>query len=174
MNASNRENLVTCPVTVKTSATGDNATVVTLGQMQDGKFVAFTHDDTNNVVFVGVSEGNAVINRMIGIDYAEVVELFTRAVNNRTRQRNYFRLYNQMLLNEISEEDFYATIENDEDDYVIEELETPSKERLLHALKLSKNIKDVNNSEDFSNLFSFDSVETDKQLANIKEDACIQ
>ena len=79
-----------------------------------------------------------------------------------------------MLLNEISEEDFYATIENDEDDYVIEELETPSKERLLHALKLSKNIKDVNNSEDFSNLFSFDSVETDKQLANIKEDACIQ
>ena len=142
--------------------------------LRDGKFVAVSNDSDNNVVFAGVSEGNAVINRMIGLDYEEVVELMTKAVNNRTRQRNYFRLYSQMCDGEITEEEFYNTIETNEDDYVVEESEIPTKERLMHALKLIKGLKDVKSSEDISTLFSFDSAETDKKLEEIDAYGCLQ
>jgi len=169
MNTFNTEELKS-PIIVKASV---NGTTVMRGEMQDGEFVAVSHDDSNNIVFAGVGE-ETVINRMMGVDIENLIELLVRAVNNRTRQRNYFRLYGQMLENEISEDDFYQKIEENEDDYVIEEIEKPSKERLLQALDLSRKIKDVNSSEDLSDLFSFDSFETDKQLTNIEKYACVQ
>ena len=161
------------PVTVRVTATENNMPIFTTGILKDGKFIA-TNDDSGNVVFAGVSEGNAIIDRMMGIDYAELSELMTKAVNNRTRQRNYFRLYSQMLEGEISEDQFYKLIEENEDDFVVEEEEIPTKERLMHALRLSKGIKNVDSSEDLSNLFSFDSIETDKQLAEIEAHGSLQ
>ena len=161
------------PVTVRLTATWSNTPIFTSGILKDGKFIA-TNDDSGNVVFAGVSEGNAIINRMLGIDYAELSELMTKAVNNRTRQRNYFRLYSQMLEGEISEDQFYKLIEENEDDYVVEETEIPTKERIMHALRLSQGIKNVDSSEDLSDLFSFDSVETDKQLAEIEAHGSLQ
>ncbi len=154
--------------------TGNDTITLSIGQMKDGKFAAVSHDEGKNIIFVGVSEGNSVIHRMLGENDEEMVKLLTRAVNNRTRQRNYFRLYNQMLLNEISEEDFYKTIEENEDDYIVEELDSPSKEQLFLALRLSRNIKDVNNSEDLADLFSFNSVTTDQQLKVFEDYGCIQ
>lgn len=148
-------------------------TIVNVGQMQDGFFVSMQPCNGNNVYFAGISYGSSVISRMIGFNQSEIIELFTRAVNNRTRQRNYFRLQNSMLEGLISEDEFYKTIEENEDDYVVEELEEPSKERLLHAMYLSKCIKDVNNSEDLSTLFSFGSETTDNELKKIEVDGCL-
>lgn len=155
----------TCIVEGKPNEFGQ---VVIEGQMKDGAFVALQQDGNGNVVFSGVSEGMSVINRMIGTDYSEMVELLTRAVNNRTRQRNFFQLENTMLEGMISEDDFYKRIEDNEDDYVVEEIEQPSLERVYNALLLSQSIKDVNNSEDFATLFSFESISTDKQLKEIE------
>ena len=105
---------------------------------------------------------------MIGTDYRVMLDLMTRAVNNRTRQRNYFQLQSSMLEGLISEDEFYKRIEENEDDYVVEEMEQPSLERVYDALFLSQNIKDVNNSEDFATLFSFDSISTDKELEKLE------
>lgn len=153
---------------VEQQRTGDTYPQVTMCTMRDGAFVAMQPANSGNVVFAGVSQGTNVINRMVGTDYAEMVDLLTRAVNNRTRQRNYFRLQNNLLEGLISEDDFYKEIEEKEDDYVIEEMEAPSPERLRHALILSQGIKDVLNSEDLSSLFSFSSEATDHELKKIE------
>lgn len=52
-------------------------------------------------------------------DYKRLTELLINAVNNRTRQRNYFRLYCQLLENEITEKEFDKEIDDNEDEYVI-------------------------------------------------------
>ena len=176
MTALKLERTESLPITVKMTSTGygNDASTLFSGNLKDGKFVAVSHEDGSNVVFAGVSEGNAVINRMIGLEYEETVELMIRAVNNRTRQRNYFRLYGRMRDGEITEEEFYSAIENNEDDYVVEESEMPTKERLMLALSLCRGMKDVKSSEDVSTLFSFDSSETDRQLEEIDAYGCLQ
>ena len=159
---------------VEQQRTGEAYPTVTMCQMQDGAFVAVKPSDNDNVFFAGISQGSSVISRMVGVDYAEMVELFTRAVNNRTRQRNYFRLQNELLEGLISEDDFYKEIEEKEDEYVVEEKETPSPKRLCHAMILSQGIKDVQNSEDLSTLFSFSSEATDSELKKIVSDGSLQ
>lgn len=145
---------------------------ITFGKMEDGAFISI-QSENNNVFFAGISKGSSVINRIIGVNYEEMMELLIRAVNNRTRQRNFFRLYNNMLEGIITEEVFYKTIEENEDDYVVEEIEVPTKERLGHALYISKSIKNVDNSEDLSTLFSFSSEVTDSELKMIETNGCI-
>lgn len=141
---------------------------ITLGKMDDGVFVAVQQVNNQNVYFAGISKGSSVLNRMIGMNYADIKELLIRAVNNRTRQRNFFRLQNEMLEGLISEEDFYKTIEENENDYVIEELEEPTKKRLYCAMYLCQGIMDIKNSEDLASLFSFSSEITDKELKMIE------
>lgn len=142
--------------------------VIMTGQMKDGVFVAMQEDGVGNIVFSGVSEGMSVINRMIGTDYSEMLDLMIRAVNNRTRQRNFFQLQASMFEGQISEDEFYKKIEENEDDYVVEELDSPNMEKVYNALLLSQRIKDVNTSEDFATLFSFDSIVTDKELEKLE------
>jgi hypothetical protein len=161
-------------VYVEQSRSDEVSPTVTMCQMQDGAFVAVKPSDNGNVFFAGISQGSSVISRMVGADYAEMVELLTRAVNNRTRQRNYFRLQNNLLEGIISEDDFYKEIEEKEDEYVVEEMESPSPERLRHAMILSQGIKDVQNSEDLSTLFSFSSEATDFELKKIESDGSLQ
>lgn len=52
-------------------------------------------------------------------DYKRLIELLINAVNNRTRQRNYFRLYCQLLAGNITRKNFDNEINNNENDYVI-------------------------------------------------------
>lgn len=163
-----KTNTISASFTVKGKYNNLGQVIIT-AQMKDGAFVALQQSDgSGNVVFSGVSEGMSVINRMIGTDYGDMLDLMTRAVNNRTRQRNFFQLQNSMLEGLISEDEFYKIIEENEDDYVIEEKEKPSLERVHDALILSQKIKDVNNSEDFATLFSFDSYTTDKELEKLE------
>ena len=161
-------------VYVEQQWSGEEYPSVTTCQMQDGVFVAVKQSDNDNVFFAGISQGSSVISRIVGADFSEMVELLTRAVNNRTRQRNYFRLHNYLLEGVISEDDFYREIEEKEDEYVVEEKETPSPERLRYAMILSQGIKDVQNSEDLSSLFSFSSEATDCELKKIETDGGLQ
>ncbi len=78
-----------------------------------------------------------------------------KAVNNRTRERNYFQLYCNLLDGSITEREFDETIANREDDYIIDESESPSVNKVSLALSLSRKIKDVNSITDLSSLFSF-------------------
>lgn len=162
----------TSQVVVKASAIGSSGATITSVTTNDGRLLA-VEDNNGNNFFVGVSEGSGVFRRIVGTDYAELKELLTRAVNNRTRQRNYFRLYSQMLDKEISEDDFYKLIEENEDKYVVEEIENPSEDKLRHALELSRDILDVDNSEDLATLFSFNGDDTDRQLVKIEQDECL-
>lgn len=161
------------PVLVMQGVSDANGQTIMSGFLKDGAFVALQPNGSDNVLFAGVSEGLSVINRIVGIDYMEVQELLTRAVNNRTRQRNFFQLQNSMLSGEITEDEFYKRIEENADDYVVEEMERPTQKRLYNALYLSQSIKDVHNSEDLSNLFSFDSGTTDEELAKIEANGSI-
>lgn len=158
--------------TLTTTVEGGNPTKVT-GLMRDGMFVA-EKIGNENYVFKGVSLGASVFERMAGVDQENIRDLLTRAINNRTRQRNYFRLYSEMLEGTVDEDDFYRILEENEDEYVIAETEAPTIDRIKAALLLSKDIMDVKSSEDISNLFSFDTEETDKCLNLIESHGSLQ
>lgn len=147
---------------------------ITTAQMMDGQIVAVSKENSNNISFMGVSEGMDPIYRMMGLGNEETLGLLIKAVNNRTRQRNYFRLYSQMIEGEISEDEFYKALEEHEDDYVISESVRPTRDQVVLAMRLSSKIKDVTNSEELADLFSFDSAETDKHLIDIEKYECVQ
>lgn len=156
-------------ITIIASSEHKNEVQKIKGSMSEGVFMGITMpDNPDNIIFAGITSGTAVFDRMIGMDQSEMYELMTKAVNNRTRQRNYFRLYSELLEGSISEKEFYKFIEENEDDYVIDGNEKPTVEKIKKALYLASHIKDVKTSEDISNLFSFDSIETDKCLLELE------
>lgn len=77
------------------------------------------------------------------------------AVNNRTRERNYFKKYVELLEGTISDEDFDKAIEDNEDDYVIQEDKEPTLEDVRCVLEMAPELKDVDSVEDLASLFSF-------------------
>lgn len=87
--------------------------------------------------------------------YDTKVELLIKAVNNRTRERNYFKKYIELLDDEISPEEFDKEIEENEDLYVVTQNDEVSKEEIWQALELSQRLMDVNDVDDMANLFSF-------------------
>ena len=76
-------------------------------------------------------------------------------MNNRTRERNYFRKYVELLEGEINEEDFDREIEENEDEYVVSTNEEASIDDIKIALGLQPYLKDVNDVEDMADIFSF-------------------
>ena len=64
--------------------------------------------DGIHTAFVGVADNKAV-NMVTSMD--RMSQLLIRAVNNRTRERNYFKLCNQLLDKEITDEEFEKEIE---------------------------------------------------------------
>lgn len=87
-------------------------------------------------------------------------ELLIRAVNNRTRERNYFRKYVELLEGEITEEDFDREIDENEDEYVVSTNMDASVDDIKIALALQPHLKDVNDVDDMADIFSF----SDKSL----------
>ncbi len=83
------------------------------------------------------------------------IELLTLAVNNRTRERNYFRLYTQLLEKEITEEEFDKELDENQDEYLSPSGTPASLEEVRLAVRLCKNIKDVEYVDDMEHLFSF-------------------
>lgn len=102
-----------------------------------------------------ISRGNTFIDLITGEHYGDAIDLLITAVNNRTRERNFFKLYCDLLDQSITEEEFNEIIDNDEDNYIVSENENPEQERVSLALNLSKRIKNINSINDFSSIFSF-------------------
>lgn len=102
---------------------------------------------------VSVSIGNKFINILSG--NSEITEMLIKAVNNRTRERNYFKLYCDLLDGTISDDEFDNQLSLNEDEYIVDENERPSIDKTKLALKLAENIKDVKTLNDLSSLFSF-------------------
>ena len=91
-------------------------------------------------------------------------ELLFTAVNNRTRERNYFQLLTKLLSEEISDDEFDKEIEENEDRYVLQSNQTPSRPQFEMACILAKRLMDINSPDDFLSLFSFSEEKTYKLL----------
>ncbi len=91
-------------------------------------------------------------------------ELLIRAINNRTRERNYFRLYCQLLEKEMTEDEFDAEIEKNVDDYVTSANQNASQEEFQYALNVSSKIMDVKDASDMIDLFSFNDCSIHKYI----------
>lgn len=123
-------------------------------------------NNNNYKVFFGVTNDDHFIEKVIaGNLFPQVVEMLIDAVNNRTIERDYFRLYNSLLSGEISEEEFDKEIDSNPDKYVLDGHIVPTREHVALAVELSQRIKEVSNSEDLASLFSFNSCAVDKILA---------
>lgn len=110
--------------------------------------------------FVGVAD-----NDVFQKSFAESkTKLLLTAVNNRTRERNYFQLYSRLLDNEITEDEFDAEIDDHPDLYVVDTSVVPTKYDLTEAGKLAKCILCVDTPDDFLSLFSFSEDEAVKHL----------
>ena len=78
----------------------NTTTIYTTYQTDGSPVVAIQDKGTGKVAFAGVTNKANFFN----ISTADrLKELMTRAVNNRTRERNYFKLYCEMLDGNITE-----------------------------------------------------------------------
>ena len=108
--------------------------------------------DGNITAFAGVAKNNT-FNIERSID--RVYPLLIRAVNNRTRERNFFRLYAEMLEQDITEEEYSRELEDRQDEYVLPLPVEADIADIETAVQVSKHIKDVKTMDDFQSLFSF-------------------
>lgn len=108
--------------------------------------------DGNITAFAGVAKNNT-FNIERSFDRAR--ELLVRAVNNRTRERNFFRLYSDMLEQNITEEEYSRQLEEFQDEYVLPLPVEADMTDVETAVQLSEQIKGVESMDDFQSLFSF-------------------
>ena len=128
-------------------------------------FIVCTHnEEKGQTIFTGIAENNIFKEIFNGGLPQKIYDFLIRAINNRTIERNYFRLYGDLLSGDISEQEFQQEIEEHESDYVLENNIIPSEEDIKLAIQLSEHVKDVQSSEDLSSLFSFNSIAIDKIL----------
>lgn len=106
------------------------------------------------MIFSGVAAEESFTNLTLTED--NKTDLLIRAINNRTRERNYFKLLSSLLENEISEEVFDQEIDQNEDEYVVSTDQKVDLNSLKFILSNYKRIKDVNDMDDLSALFSLD------------------
>ena len=118
--------------------------------------------DAAQTRFVGVSANHDFYNPL----NETPINLLKTAVNNRTRERNYFRLLTQFLNGDISEAEFEKEIEDNEDRYVLDCSHEPSLSQFEMACFLSSGILDVESADDFLSLFSFSEEKSFKLLNN--------
>lgn len=141
------------------------------GNVKDGAVaddIQLVPDDIDNQE---IAINNGVYTAFVGMTVNEekayimyspekALNLLVRAVNNRTRERNYFKKYCELLDNEISEEEFDNEISNNEDEYVVPAGVDAPTDDVQTALCLSQLLKGIGSTDDFMSLFSF----TDKSV----------
>lgn len=137
---------------------------ITAYDTYDTHLRTFEVNESTQIYFFGYSENKNVLDYFNGKQFHKAIEFLRTAINNRTIERDYFRRYCEMLLGEISEEDFEKEIDEHEDWYVVSNYYIPDKDDIRLALCLSRGLKDVKTSEDLASLFSFDVLKTDNLL----------
>lgn len=125
---------------------------ISISVVENDKVSMAIYENGVKSVFMGVAE-KGVVSELISVDHTR--DLLIRAVNNRTRERNYFRKYCELLQGSITDEDFDNEIESNEDEYVVSENETADLNDINTAIELSPKIKDVKDVDDMATLFSF-------------------
>lgn len=116
--------------------------------------------DGEHTAFVGISDEKA-FNYIMRIE-DPVQKMLIKAVNNRTRERNYFRLYSEMLEENITEDEFEKELSEHNDDYVLPVREDTNPNDVEVAVLLSDHIKGIDTMDDFQSLFSIN----DKSIKN--------
>jgi hypothetical protein len=84
-----------------------------------------------------------------------IIQLLIRAFNNRTRERNYFKLYSQMLEGDVTEEYFRNEIVQNKDDYVVPAGHDDDSQDIYLANYLAPQMKSIHSADDFISIFSF-------------------
>lgn len=108
--------------------------------------------DESVTAFVGVASTNTFYNLF---PTKLLADLLIKGFNNRTRERNYYRLYSSLLQGDISDDDFDNEIESNPDRYVIPMNGDSSKEAISTALWVSPQLMDIDSAGDFEAAFSF-------------------
>lgn len=130
----------------------NTTTIYTIFQPDGSSVVAVQEDNRDRIAIAGTVNKAMFFN----ISTADrLKELMTRAINNRTRERNYFKLYCDMLDGSITEEEFDKEIEENEDRYVIKQNQDASVEDMEVALEVSPLLMDVKSPDDMAEVFSF-------------------
>lgn len=139
-----------------------NTTTIYTAYKNDGNSVIAIQDNNKDrVTFAGVANKA----RFFSISTADrLKELMTRAINNRTRERNYFKLYCDMLGGNITEDEFDQEIEQNEDKYIIKQDCDASTEDIEVALEVSPSIMDVKSPDDMAEIFSFSEKSMQKSI----------
>lgn len=139
-----------------------NTTTIYTAYKNDGSSVIAIQDNNKDrVTFAGVANKA----RFFSISTADrLKELMTRAINNRTRERNYFKLYCDMLGGNITEDEFDQEIEQNEDKYIIKQDCDASIEDIEVALEVSPSIMDVKSPDDMAEIFSFSEKSMQKSI----------
>lgn len=139
----------------------NTTTIYTTYQTDGSPVVAIQDKGTGKVAFAGVTNKANFFN----ISTADrLKELMTRAVNNRTRERNYFKLYCEMLDGNITEEEFDKEIEEHEDKYIIKQDQDASIEDIEVALEVSPSLMSITSPDDMAEVFSFSEKSMQKSL----------
>ena len=115
-------------------------------------------------VFAGAATTSAFTRTLIGQDN-RLEDLYVRAINNRTRERNYFKLYSSLLRGDISDDDFDEEIDKNEDDYVVPAGVDADLTEIEFALQVTPKLKNVETTDDFMALFSFNDKSVHKYIA---------
>ena len=138
----------------------NNALYVTC-QSEGKHIIAIRNGDSETYAVAGVMKKTELFN----IDLTErLKKILIRAVNNRTRERNYFKLYCEMLDGIITEEDFDKEIDSHEDKYVINQNEDASIEDIELALEIYPDLMDVKDPNDMAEVFSFSDKSMQKSI----------
>lgn len=98
----------------------------------------------------------------------KLIGVMTTAINNRTRERNYFKLYCSLLQNEISEDEFDKLIDEHPEEYVPEDFHECSPVEVALARYASEQIMDVSDLNDMAALFSISLDSILKRLCNLR------
>lgn len=137
-----------------------NTTTIYTAYKNDGSSV-IAIQDKGRVTFASVANKA----RFFSISTADrLKELMPRAINNRTRERNYFKLYCDMLDGNITEDEFGREIEQNEDKYIIKQDCDASVEDIEVALEVSPSIMDVKSPDDMAEIFSFSEKSMQKSI----------
>lgn len=164
MNTTNIINVDNVVTSYGNSVDTDNGQVACYIHGSDIQFQAYHNVTTGITLFEGACKGDHFFHHLIGDYYDLLRSTLIQAINNRTRERNYFRLYSDLLEESITEEEFNAELQNNGDEYIIKLHHKPSREELLIALNAAKDIMEVSSIEDLRTVFSFAPDELNKLL----------
>lgn len=135
------------------STAGDDFSVIEYNGA-DTQYYAICKE--GNTVFAGHTTDSALTGWVMGEIPQRLLELSASAINNRTRERNFFRLSEQLSSGEISEDEYERELDEREDEYVIKCNVRPSVLDLKIAASLAPHLMDVEDTDDLAVLFSFE------------------